>query len=180
MKNLELADSKPIPYESTRRVLIPGIAAVLAVWLVQPGLGLLMNWAHPGGTITPPGIFRVKIPFTEPIFIHFVHWDLIVGFAVAGAFSALYGAFVASSLKQRSLAALFPSFFEILKWLWMLRFPLPPSIDPARQVYRFMTLSVSVNISFWLMHIVIPTLAAMAFLSIFNRRIRGQSLKSVD
>jgi hypothetical protein len=43
-------------------------------------------------------IFRVRIPFTH--LLPLIHWDLIVGFAVAGAISALYGAFVSSSPKQ--------------------------------------------------------------------------------
>jgi len=149
-----------LDYERTRRIIIPGIAAILTVWLVQSGLGLY--WGDPAW------IFRVRIPFTR--IFPLIHWDLIVSFAVAGALSALYGAFVVSSSpKQRYIAALFPVFFEILKWLWLLRFPLAPWIDPAHPPYRFLTLPVAASIGYWLIHIVIPAAAAMGVLYFFNR-----------
>jgi hypothetical protein len=109
----------------------------------------------------------VRIPFTH--ILPLIHWDLIVSFAMAGAVSALYGAFVYSSPKQRYIAALFPVFFEILKWLWLLRFPLAPWIDPAHPPYRFATLPVGASIGYWLIHIVIPTAVAMGVLYLFNR-----------
>jgi hypothetical protein len=155
-------DSERILYERTRRVLIPGIAAIVIVWLVQSALGLL-NW----GSTYLAWIFRVRIPFTH--ILPLIHWDLIVSFAVAGAISALYGAFVNSSPKQRYIAALFPVFFEILKWLWLLRFPLAPWIDPAHPPYRFATLPVTASIGYWLIHIVIPAAAVMGVLYLFNR-----------
>jgi len=98
-----------------------------------------------------------------------MHWDLIVSFAVAGVISALYGAFVNSSPKQRYIAALFPVLFEILKWLWLLRFPLAPWIDPAHPPYRFAKLPVAASIGYWLIHIIIPAAAAMGVLYLFNR-----------
>jgi hypothetical protein len=148
-----------IPYERTRRVFIPGVVAILTVWLVQSALGLL-NWTLTGPT-------SVHIPFTHlPLFMH---WDLIVSFAAAGAISALYGAFLNSSPKQRYIAALFPVFFEILKWLWLLRFPLAPWIDPAHPPYRFATLPVAASIGYWRVHIIIPAAAAMGVLYLFNR-----------
>ena len=102
-----------MPSEHTRRVLIPGIAATVIVWLVQSAIDRYCP--------NPAWILRVHIPFTH--LLPFIHWDLIAGFAVAGAISALYGAFASSSPKQRYIAALFPAFFEILKWAWLLRFP---------------------------------------------------------
>ena len=95
-------NSKRTPYERTRRIFIPGIAAILTVWLVQSALGLV-NWTPTAPTRGGASwIFRVHIPFTHlPLFIH---WDLIVSFAAAGAISALYGAFVNSSPKQRYIA----------------------------------------------------------------------------
>jgi hypothetical protein len=112
---------------------------MLTVWLVQSGLYLLYS-------ANPAWIYRVRIPFTRisPL----THWDLIVSFAVAGALVALYGSFVVfSSPKQRYIAALFPVFFEILKWVWLIRFPLAPWIDPAHPPYRFGTMPVV-----WSMH----------------------------
>jgi hypothetical protein len=47
---------------------------------------------------------------------------------------------------QRYIAALFPVFFEILKWLWLLRFPLAPRIDPHHPPYRFATPPVVASI----------------------------------
>jgi hypothetical protein len=156
-----------LDYGRTRRVIIPGTAAVLTVWLVQSALGFL-NWT----LIAPTSgggswILRVHIPFTHiPLFMH---WDLIVSFAAAGAISALYGAFVNSSPKQRYIAALFPVFFEILKWLWLLHFPLAPWIDPAHPPYRFATLPVAVSIGYWAIHIMIPAVALLGALFSFNR-----------
>jgi hypothetical protein len=156
-----VCNSKRTPYERTRRVVVPGIAAILTVWLVQSGLDLYST--------NPAWILRVRIPFTH--IFPLIHWDLIVSFAVAGALSALYGAFaVASSPKQRYIAALFPVFFEILKWLWLLRFPLAPWIDPAHPPYRFLTLPVAVSIGYWVIHIIIPAVALLGALSFFNRR----------
>jgi len=166
-------------HERTRRIFIPGIAAILTVWLVQSALGLIY-WARTGATSGGASwIFRVHIPFTHlPLFMH---WDLIVSFAVAGAISALYGAYVNSSPKQRYIAALFPVFFEILKWLWLLRFPMPLWVDPARPPYRFMSLGVTGNINYWLVHIAIPAATAMGVfvllqLSVLclNRRMQGK------
>jgi hypothetical protein len=154
-----VCDSERIPYERTRRVVIPGIAAIVIVWLVQSGLDLY--WTNPAW------IPRVRIPFTH--IFPLIHCDLIVSFAVAGAVSALYGVFVHSSPKQRYIAALFPVFFEILKWLWLLRFPLAPWIDPAHPPYRFATLPVAVSIGYWLVHIVIPAATATGVLYLFNR-----------
>jgi hypothetical protein len=166
-----VCNSKRTPYERTRRVLVPGIAATVTVWLVQSALGLF-NWtpvAPTSGGVS--WIFRVHIPFTHlPIFMH---WDLIVSFAVAGAVSALYGAFINSSPKQRYIAALFPVFFEILKWLWLLRFPIAPWIDPARPPYRFLTLPVAASIGYWVIHIIIPAVALLGALSFFNRRFHA-------
>ena len=161
-------NSKRTQYERTRRIFIPGIAAILTVWLIQSGLGLL-PW--------PRWIFRVRIPFTHlPLFMH---WDLIVSFAVAGAISALYGAFVNSSPKQRYIAALFPVFFEILKWLWLLRFPIAPWIDPAHPPYRFTTLPVAASIGYWVIHIIIPAVALLGALSLFNRRFYARIAEEV-
>lgn len=161
-------NSKRTPYERTRRIFIPGIAAILTVWLIQSGLGLL-PW--------PRWIFRVRIPFTHlPLFMH---CDLIVSFAVAGAISALYGAFVNSSPKQRYIAALFPVFFEILKWLWLLRFPIAPWIDPAHPPYRFTTLPVAASIGYWVIHIIIPAVALLGALSLFNRRFYARIAEEV-
>jgi len=141
-------------------VVVPGIAAILIVWLIQSGLGVYST--------NPAWILRVRIPFT-PIF-PLIHWDLIVSFAVAGILSALYGAFaVANSPKQRYIAALFPAFFEILKWLWLLRFPLAPWIDPVHPPYRFGALPVAVSIGYWVVHIVIPAAAAVGVVYFFNR-----------
>jgi hypothetical protein len=154
-------NSERIPYERTRRIFIPGVAAILTVWLLQSALLLLhlSSW-----------ILRVHIPFTRmPLFMH---WDLIVSFAVAGAISALYGAFLNSSPKQRYIAALFPVVFEILKWLWLLRFPIAPWldwIDPARPPYRFLKLPVAASIGYWVIHIIIPAAALLGALSFFNR-----------
>ena len=141
-----------IPYEHIRRILIPGIAAILTVWLVQSALDRYCT--------NPAWILHVHIPFTH--LLPFIHWDLIVGFAVAGAISALYGAYVSSSPKQRYIAALFPAFFEILKWAWLLRFPLAPWIDPAHPPYQFLKLPVATNVAYWVIHIIIPAAAAMA------------------
>ena len=153
-------NSTQTPYERTRRVVVPGIAAILIVWLIQSGLGVYST--------NPAWILRVRIPFT-PIF-PLIHWDLIVSFAVAGILSALYGAFaVANSPKQRYIAALFPAFFEILKWLWLLRFPLAPWIDPVHPPYRFGALPVAVSIGYWVVHIVIPAAAAVGVVYFFNR-----------
>ena len=155
-------DNRKHAYERTRRIFMPGVAAILTVWLVQSALGLL-PWTRTGAS----WIFRVHIPFTHlPLFMH---WDLIVSFAVAGAISAVYGAFVNSSPKQRYIAALFPVLFEILKWLWLLRFPLAPWIDPAHPPYRFAKLPVSASIGYWLIHIIISAAAAMGVLYLFNR-----------
>jgi hypothetical protein len=152
-------------HEGTRRIFVPGIAAILTVWLFQSGLNLLFHllWMNPD----PAWIFRVHIPFTHLSL--FMHWDLIVSFAVAGAISALYGAFLNSSPEQRYIAALFPVFFEILKWLWLLRFPLAPWIDPAHPPYRFLKLPVSASIGYWVIHIIIPAAALLGALCFFNR-----------
>jgi hypothetical protein len=145
-----VCNSERIPYERTRRIFIPGVAAILTVWLVQSAL-LLFHWSS--------WILRVHIPFTRrPLFMH---WDLIVSFAVAGAISALYGAFLNSSPKQRYIAALFPVLFEILKWLWLLRFPMAPWIDPAAPPYRFLKLLVAASIGCWVIHIIIPAAALL-------------------
>jgi hypothetical protein len=164
-------NSKRTPYERTRRIFIPGIAAILTVWLVQSALGFL-PWTLTGATSGGASwIFRVHIPFTHlPLFMH---WDLIVSFAVAGAISALYGAFINSSPKQRYIAVLFPVFFEILKWLWLFRFPIAPWIDPAHPPYRFTTLPVAASIGYWVIHIIIPAVASLGALSFFNRRFYG-------
>jgi len=155
-----VCNSKRTQYERTRRVVVPGIAAILTVWLVQSGLDLYST--------NPAWILRVRIPFTNisPL----IHWDLIVSFAVAGALSALYGVFVVfSSPKQRYIGVLFPISFEILKWLWLIRFPLAPWIDPAHPPYRFGRLPVASSIGYWVVHIVIPAAAAMVVLYLFNR-----------
>ncbi len=158
--------------ERTRRILIPGVAAILTVWLVQSALDLL-PWRVTGTS----WILRVHIPFTRlPLFMH---WDLIVSFAVAGAISALYGAFLNSSPKQRYIAALFPVFVEILKWLWLLRFPLAPWIDPAHPPYRFAKLPVAASIGYWIIHIIIPAVALVGALSFFNRRFYARIAKEV-
>jgi len=173
-----LAEEGPmqIPYERTRLIFVPGIAATVTVWLVQSALGLL-NWTFPGA----PGsvaawIFRVHFPFTYvPLFIH---WDLIVSFAVAGAISALYGALLNSSPKQRFIAALFPACWEILKWLWLLWFPMALWVDPAHPPYRFMSLGVPVSITYWFIHIVDPAAAAIGVLYIFNRWFYNRSAEA--
>ncbi len=157
-----VCDSERIPYERSRTVLIPGIATIVIVWLVQPALELL-NW----GSTYLAWIFRVRIPFTH--IFPLIHWDLIVSFAMAGTISALYGAFIDSSPKQRYIAALFPVFFEILKWLWLLGFPIAPWIDPAHPPYRFLTLPVAASIGYWVIHIINPAVAAMGVLYLFNR-----------
>jgi hypothetical protein len=111
----------------------------------------------------------VQIPFTHvPLFMH---WDLMVSFAVAGAISALYGAFFSSSPKQRYLAALFPVFFEILKWLWLLRFAMPSWIDPAHPPYQFMSLPTTASINYWFIHIVIPAAAAMGVCALLQTSV---------
>jgi hypothetical protein len=135
-----------------RRILIPGIAAILTVWLVQSALDSYCT--------NPAYVLRMRIPFTH--LLPLIHWDLIVGFAVAGAISALYGAFVSSSPKQRYIAALFPAFFEILKRLLLLRLPMAPLIDPAHPPYRFLKLPVAATVAYWVIHIIIPAAAAMA------------------
>jgi hypothetical protein len=136
--------------QPSQRVLIPGIAAILTVWLVQSVLGRYCT--------NPAWILRVRIPFTH--LLPFIHWDLIVGFAGAGAISALYGALLASSSpRQRYVAALFPAFFEILKRFWLLCFALPSWIDPAHPPYRFMSLPMTASIGYWVVHIVIPAAA---------------------
>jgi hypothetical protein len=159
-----VCNSERIPFERIRRIFIPGVAAVLTVWLVQSALHLL-----PLGGLTAT-LRGVHIPFTRmPLFIH---WDLIVSFTLAGAILALYGAFLKSSPKQRYIAALFPVFFEILKWLWLLRFPIAPWldwIDPARPPYRFLKLPVAASIGYWVIHIIIPAAALLGALSFFNR-----------
>jgi hypothetical protein len=138
---------------------------------VQSALKLL-NWTLTGGTSgSASWILRVRDPLTHsPLFIH---WDLIVSFAVAGVLLALHGAFLNSSPKQRYIAALFPVFFEILKWLWLLRFPLAPWIDPAHPPYRFTTLPVAASIGYWVIHIIIPAVALLGALSFFNRRFHS-------
>jgi hypothetical protein len=78
--------------------------------------------------------------------------------------------------KQRYIAALFPVFFEILKWLWLLRFPIAPWIewiDPARPPYRFLTMPVAASIGYWVIHIIIPAVALLGALSFFNRRFHA-------
>ncbi len=112
-------------------------------------------------------MFHVRIPFTN--IFPLIHTDLIVSFAVAGTISAIYGSWVNSSRKQRCIAALFPVFFEILKWLWLLRFPLAPWIDPARPPYRFGRMPAAASIAYWLIHIIIPAVALLGSLSFFNR-----------
>jgi hypothetical protein len=141
-----------MPSEHIRRVIIPGIAAILIVWLTQSAIDRYC-------ANTPAWTLHVHIPFTR---LPFIHLDLIVAFAVAGVVSALYGAFVASTPKQRYIAALFPTFFEILKWVWLLRFPLAPWIDPAHPPYRFLKYPVATNMNYWVVHIIIPAAAAMA------------------
>jgi len=60
-----VCDSKRTSYERTRRVFVPGIAAILTVWLVQSALGLL-PWTRTGAS----WIVRVHIPFTHlPLFM---------------------------------------------------------------------------------------------------------------
>jgi hypothetical protein len=153
-----VCNSERMSYERSRRIFIPGVAAILTVWLVQSAL-LLLHWSS--------WILRVYIPFTRmPLFMH---WDLIVSFAAAGAISALYGAFLNSSPKQRYIAALFPVLLEILKWLWLLRFPMAPWIDPASPPYRFSKLPVAASIGYWVIHIIIPAAALLGALSFFNR-----------
>ena len=142
-----------VPSEHIRRVLIPGIAAIVIVWLVQSAIDRYCPGPDPAWT------HHMHIPFTR--LPPFIHWGLTVSFAVAGAISALYGAFDSSSLRQRYIAALFPAFFEILKWAWLLRFPLAPWIDPARPPYRFTSLPLTASISYWVVHIIIPAAATM-------------------
>jgi hypothetical protein len=155
-----VCNSKRTPYGRTRRVIVPGIAAILIVWLVQSGLD--------PRTTNPAWILRVRIPFTN--IFPLLHWDLIVSFAIVGALSALYGAFVVfSSPKQRYFGLLFPIFFEVLKWFWLIRFPLAPWIDPAHPPYRFDTLPLASSIGYWVIHIVIPAAAALGVLYLFNR-----------
>ena len=161
--------------ERTRRIFIPGIAAILIVWLVQSALQLYFTATRRNPD--PAWILRMHIPFTHIAL--FEHWDLMVSFAVAGAISALYGAFLNSSPKQRYIAALFPDFFEILKWLWLLRFPLALWIDPAHPPYRFAKLTVSASIGYWVIHIIIPAVALLAALSLFNRRFHAQIAEEV-
>jgi len=150
-----------VPSKHIRRVLIPGIAAIVTVWLVQSAIDRYCP--------NPAWTLRVHIPFTH--LPPFIHWDLIVSFAVAGAISALYGAFVSSSPKQRYITALFPIFFEILKWLWLLRFPMPSWIDPAHPPYRFMSLSMTASIGYWVVHIVIPAAAAMGVFALLQSSV---------
>jgi hypothetical protein len=150
---------KRFPQERTRRIFIPGIVAILTVWLVQSAFHRCCE--------TPAWVFHVRIPFTH--ILPLIHPDLMVSFAVAGAISALYGSFVNSSRKQRCIAALFPVFFEILKWLWLLRFPLAPWIDPAHPPYLFGKLPVEASIAYWVIHIIIPAAALLGTLSFVNR-----------
>jgi hypothetical protein len=90
------------PYGRTRRVVVPGIVAILTVWLVQSGLHFY--------SANPAFIRRARIPFTD--IFPFIHWDLIFSFAVAGALLALFGEYVVSnSPKQRYIGALFPILF---------------------------------------------------------------------
>ena len=149
--------SDSISNEFTRRVFIPGIATILTVWLVQSGI-----------TQLDFPTLRSQSAFARLLLLHL---DMKIAFAVAGIVSVLYGELVASSLTQRFLSVMFPGFFEILKWVWMLLFPLPSWIDPARQVYRFSTLSIGVNTGFWLIHIVIPTAMGAAMVALSNRRV---------
>src|ERR1700741_5285434 len=89
--------SRQNPPERIRRVFIPGIAAALG----------LLYWTGTGATRGGASwILRLPIPFTHVPLL--THWGLIVSFTVAGAISALYGALVNSSPKQRYIAALFP------------------------------------------------------------------------
>jgi hypothetical protein len=148
-------------YEGARYVLFPGIAAALTVWLVQSALDRCC--ANPAWTL------RLHIPFTR--LLPFIHWDLIVSFAVAGAFSALYGDFVNSSPRQRTIAALFPAFLETVKWLWLLRFPMPSWVDPAHPPYRFMKLGMTASIGYWLIHIMIPAMAAMGVFGLLHSSV---------
>ena len=155
--------------EGTRHIFIPGVAAILTVWLVTSAL-ILVPWRISAGTgVASRWIFLLVI----------LHWDLAVSFAVAGAISAIYGAFLNSSSKQRYIAALFPVFFEILKWLWLLRFPLAPWIDPHHPPYRFATLPVVASITYWLIHIIKPAVALLVALSFFNRRFYGRIANEV-
>jgi hypothetical protein len=153
-------NSKHMPYELTRRVVVPGIAAMLTIWLIQSGLDPRSK--------SPAWVLHVRIPFT--FIFPLIHYDLIVSFAVAGALSALYGALaVASSPKQRYIAALFPAFFEILKWMWLLRYPLAAWVDPAHPPYRFGALPVAASIGYWVVHIIIPAAAAVGVVYFVNR-----------
>lgn len=163
-------------FERTRRVVVPGFAAIVTVWLVQPGLGL--------SSTNVAWVIRVRIPFTH--IFPFVHWDLIVAFAVAGAMSAVYGAFaVSNSEKQRYIAALFPAFFEILKWIGLIWFPLPAWIDPAHPPYLFRVLPPAASIGYWVVHIFVPAGAAVGVVYFFNhsfrtsRRNHGMDLTSI-
>jgi len=166
-----LADiaNKPesISNEFIRRIFLPGISAIVTVWLVQSGVGLL-NF-----TTTFAG---------QSVFIRlvFLHWDMKLAFAVASLVWAVYGELVSSSAKQRYLSAVFPGFFEIVKCAWMLRFPLPSWIDPARQVYRFFTLSIAANLNFWLVHIVIPSVIAVVVVALLNRRLHFRLVPNVE
>ncbi len=150
---------KQLPQERTRRIFMPGILAMVTVWLVQSAFDRYCG--------NPAWVYHVRIPFTH--ILPLIHPDLMVSFAVAGAISALSGSFVNSSRKQRCIAALFPAFFEILKWLWLLRFPLAPWIDPAHPPYRFGKLPVEASIAYWVIHIIIPAAALLGTLSFANR-----------
>ena len=143
--------SERLPCETTRRVVLPGIAAMLTVYLVQIAVGL-----------------PIHVPLRVPQL--FVHWDLMVSFAVAGTVVALYGTLVSSTPRQQYLAILFPVVFEILKWVWLLRFPMAPWVDPAHAPYRFMSPPAEASVRYWFIHILIPAAFGLRRLRFFSDR----------
>jgi hypothetical protein len=164
-------NSNRMSKEVIRRILIPGMAAIIAVWLVQSGIDTYIV----GNAVWMPS---ARVPFTRvPLFLH---WDMMAAFAASGVLSSLYGAFVCSSPGQRATAALFPVVWEILKWLWLLRFPLASWIDPAHPVNRFLSLPFAVSVNYWIIHIVLPAITLLATLFFFNGRLRARSAVKIE
>jgi hypothetical protein len=136
-----------------RAVVLPGVLGILVTWLLQTSLGEL-------NLHTPSWLLIPTIPLTRvPLLIH---WDMLVSFAVTGALLQVYGHAVGIPYPRRLLAAFFPIGWQVMIWAWLLAYPLPPWIDPARPPYRFLSQPWFVSVNYWIIHIILPSAAMMA------------------
>jgi hypothetical protein len=136
-----------------RTAVLPGILGILLTWLLQTALGAL-------NLQTTSWLLRPTIPFTGVPLL--VHWDMIVSFAVTGALLQVYGHAVGIPDPRRYLAAFFPIGWQVMIWAWLLAYPLPQWIDPARPPYRFLSQPWFVSVNYWIIHIILPSAAVVA------------------